>query len=350
MMIKENTILPIDKYMHEALYNKKTGYYMIKNPFGKKGDFITSPNISILFSEMIALWVIAFWENLKCPKNFNLIELGAGDGEMMRIIIKTFQNFPNFKKSYKINIFEKSNYLKKIQKNKLKDKNIKWLKDLNEISDLPNIFIANEFFDALPIKQFVKKKDQWYERKIKFSKLNNHTFIDIITNIKKLENEVGFKISNNQKFIEYSPLLTKYVEIIAKKINFNGGGLLIIDYGDWNKKMKDTIKSSYNHKHNNILENFSKSDITYNLNFNLLKKILRKFHLKVSGNTIQKNFLLNLGILKRAEIISKNFLFSKKANMYYRIKRLIDENLMGRLFKVIFATKKNVDFKIGFEN
>ena len=92
MKIKKNDVLTIDKYIYEALYNNKTGYYMKKNPFGKKGDFITAPNISILFSEMIAIWVISFWQNLKSPKKFNLIELGSGNGEMLIQIIKTFEN------------------------------------------------------------------------------------------------------------------------------------------------------------------------------------------------------------------------------------------------------------------
>ena len=157
MKIKKNDILPLDKYINEALYNSKYGYYMNSNPFGKDGDYITAPNISILFSEMIAVWIISFWENLKCPKKFNLIELGSGNGEMMKQILKSFNRFPAFKDCCKINILEKSNYLKKIQKQKFKNKNIKWLKNLDEISKGPNIFIANEFFDALPIKQLIKQ-------------------------------------------------------------------------------------------------------------------------------------------------------------------------------------------------
>ena len=90
MTIKKNNLLSLDKFIEESLYKKKIGYYMKNNPFGKEGDFITAPNISILFSEMIAVWLISFWENLKCPKQFNLIELGAGNGEMMKLLIKTF--------------------------------------------------------------------------------------------------------------------------------------------------------------------------------------------------------------------------------------------------------------------
>jgi cyclopropane-fatty-acyl-phospholipid synthase len=350
MKIKKNNILTLDKYIHEALYNSKSGYYMKGNPFGKNGDYITAPNISILYSEMIAIWIISFWENLKCPKKFNLIELGAGNGEMIKQIIKTFDRFLLFKNCCKINILEKSIYLKKIQKQKFKNKNIKWLKNLNEISNIPNIFIANEFFDALPIKQFVKKKKKWYERNVKFPKLTQPEFIDILVDIKKIEKKIGFKISYKQKFIEYSPLSIEYFKIISKKINSNNGGILIIDYGHWDKNMKNTLKSISNHNFSEVLNNFGQSDITYNLSFKLVEKILKKFNLKINGTTNQKIFLTNLGILKRAEIISKNLPFSKKADIYFRVKRLIDKNAMGELFKVILATKKNVNFQTGFVN
>ena len=118
MKIKKNNLLSLDKFIEESLYNKKFGYYMKSNPFGKNGDFITAPNISVLFSEMIAIWIISFWENLNCPKKFNLIELGAGNGEMMKIILNTFSKFPKLKNSCNIKILEKSELLKKMQKKK----------------------------------------------------------------------------------------------------------------------------------------------------------------------------------------------------------------------------------------
>ena len=350
MKIKKNTVLTIDQYINEALYNNKFGFYMKSNPFGKNGDYITSPNISILFSEMIAIWIISFWENLKYPKKFNLIELGAGNGEMMKQILNTFENFPLFQNCCKIHILEKSTYLKNIQKQNLKNKNIKWLKNLNEISNRPNIFIANEFFDALPIKQFIKKEQKWYERNIKFSKINKPEFLNILTNIKKFEKKIGFNISYKQKFIEYSPLTMEYLKIISKKIRINGGGILIIDYGNFDKTMKNTLQSISKHKYNNVLNNFGQSDITYSINFKLIEKIVKKLSLKVSGITNQKNFLINLGILKRAEIISKNLSFSKKTDIYFRVKRLVDKNLMGELFKVMLITKQNTNFQTGFKN
>ena len=157
MFLKNNRKISLDRFINKILYDKNKGYYMNKNPIGQKGDFITSPNISIMFSEMIAVWLISFWENMKCPKKINIIELGAGTGEMMLQILKTVDQFSKFKLSSSFYIYEKSSYLKKLQKNKIKFKNIRWISDINRISKYPSIFIANEFFDALPIKQFIKK-------------------------------------------------------------------------------------------------------------------------------------------------------------------------------------------------
>ena len=350
MQLSKDKILTLDKYIDEALYNKKSGYYMNSNPFGKNGDYITSPNISILFSEMIAIWVILLWKNLKSPKKFNLVELGAGNGEMIFQIMKTFEKFPLIKNSCKINILEKSLYLKKIQKNKLKNYNINWINDLSFLSNSPTIFIANEFFDALPIKQLVKKGNKWYEKNVKYSISKVPTFLDKLINIKKFEKKIGFEISDKQNFVEYSPLSIKYLKFISKIIKNKTGGLLIIDYGYTDQKMKNTLKSISKHKISNVLENFGKSDISYDINFKLIEKIVKKFGLKVNGITSQKRFLQELGILERAEIISKNLPFSKKANIYLRLKKLMDENAMGKLFKVMFISKKNMKFKIGFNN
>ena len=348
MIIKKDCILSLDKFIDESLYNKKLGYYMKSNPFGEKGDFITSPNISVLFSEMIAIWVISFWENLNCPKQFNLIELGAGNGEMMTIMISTFHKFPQFKKSCNIKILEKSKYLKKIQKETIKETKVKWLNNLKDLNKLPCIFIANEFFDALPIKQFIKKENKWHERYVKFNNRMKPEYLDIPFSLKKLEKKIKFKISLKQNFIEYSPLTLEYLKDITNKISINEGGILIIDYGYLEKEMKNTIQAVSKHKYTNILNNFRNSDITYNLSFNLISKIIKNMGSFSQATTTQKKFLTKLGILKRAEILSKNMLFSKKADMYFRIKRLIDEKQMGNLFKVIFITNKKNKFKLGF--
>ena len=342
--------ISLDKFIHKALYEKKIGYYMKKNPFGKNGDFITAPNISVLFSEVLAIWCIAFWENLGCPKKINIIDMGAGNGEMMYQMIKVFEKFSKFLKASKCIIYEKSFFLKKVQKKKIAPFKVSWINSLENLKDGPNIFLANEFFDSLPVKQFIKKKNKWFEKKIKISSKYSFKLVDKPTNINGLEKKIGINLKNNQNVIEFAPLSYKYLKTISKKINSFQGGLLIIDYGYLEKKMKNSLQSVRKHKYSNILENFGNSDITYNISFYLLKKIVNKLNLKVAGIASQKNFLTKIGIMQRAEILAKNLKFSEKANIYYRLNRLIDNKLMGNLFKVMFITKRNNKFKIGFEN
>jgi len=291
---------------------------------------------------------VAFWQNLKCPKKINLIELGSGNGQMIYDMINSFKNFPKFYKSCKFFILEKSPYLKKIQKKKLKKFNIKWIRNINELKNEHNIFIANEFFDALPFKQFFKIKNKWMERFVVADK-KKQNFTKIVSNISKIEKKLGFKISANQKVVEYSPLTLKYLKNISKKIQHKKGCLLIIDYGYLDDQMKDTMMSIKKHKYTNILKTFGDSDITYKLNFKILKKIIKNLKLKCQAITSQRNFLISLGIQQRAEILSKNLPFSKKADIYYRLKRLIDKDQMGNLFKVMLITNKSIDFKVGFE-
>ena len=348
MKINKNKYISLDKFIDMALYDEKIGYYMHKDPFGKNGDFITAPNISVLFSEMVAIWCIAFWENLGYPKKINIVELGAGNGEMMYQMIKVFERFDKFLKSSTYFILEKSQFLKKIQKKKLTSCKVSWVDSLNKLENGPNIFLANEFFDALPIKQFIKKNNKWYEKYVDLSDKNNLKFIEIILNIKKLEKKIGIKITDNQKFIEYSPLSFEYLKKISNVIKNENGGLLIIDYGYLEKSMIDSLQAIKRHKSTSVLKDYGNIDITYKINFKLIENLINHLKLKSQGITSQRNFLISLGILERAEIISKNLPFSKKADIYFRLKRLIDKNEMGELFKVMLITNKKTNFNIGF--
>ena len=138
--------------------------------------------------------------------------------------------------------------------------------------------------------------------------------------------------------------------ISADIIEKNEGGILIIDYGYLNQKMQDTLQAVNNHKYSNILENIGESDITYNINFNLFQKFINQYKNLDTLVTTQKKFLTSMGILQRAEIVSKDIAFSKKTDLFYRIRRLIDEKQMGELFKVMLIKNKNNKFQTGFQN
>ena len=140
----------------------------------------------------------------------------------------------------------------------------------------------------------------------------------------------------------------KYLKKIFSIIKENKGGLLIIDYGYFSEKMKDTLQAIYEKKFSNVLMNVGKSDITYNINFNLIRKLTENFDSLGVNYTSQGKFLTNLGIQQRAEIISKKKTFNEKANIFYRLKRLVDEKEMGKLFKVMLIKNSNNKSKVGF--
>ena len=348
MKLKKNNRIPLDEFIDYCLYDKKNGYYMTKNLFDKTSDFTTAPNISRLFSEMIAIWTISFWESLGSPKKFNLIELGGGNGEMMKIMIDSFKKFPTFLKSCNIIMYEKSPLLIKKQKKNINFENIKWEKNFTKLNKLPSIFLANEFFDAIPIKQFFKDKNYWYEKLVKISSQKKFSFTKKKVSKENLDKRLNHKISFKQNFIEYSPLGLKYLKKIFSIIKENKGGLLIIDYGYFSEKMKDTLQAIYEKKFSNVLMNVGKSDITYNINFNLIRKLTENFDSLGVNYTSQGKFLTNLGIQQRAEIISKKKTFNEKANIFYRLKRLVDEKEMGKLFKVMLIKNSNNKSKVGF--
>ena len=168
------------------------------------------------------------------------------------------------------------------------------------------------------------------------------------TNIKKLEKKIKIKLSENQNFIEYSELGHKYLKNISKIIKKNDGGILLIDYGYEDKKMKNTLQGILKHKFSSILKDIGNVDITHHLSFNLFKKFIAQIGGLKNNITTQKKFLINLGIKQRAEIISKNKSFLQKAEIFYRLERLIGEKHMGNLFKVMFIKNKKNKFKLGF--
>tara|TARA_B100000029_G_scaffold337134_1_gene329279 strand:+ start:387 stop:1451 length:1065 start_codon:yes stop_codon:yes gene_type:complete len=348
-ILKEKKSIPLDQFINIALYDKKFGYYMKKSPFGKKGDFVTSPLISNLFAEMLAVWCVSFWEHLGKPSKIILAELGPGDGTLCKDLLNTFKKFKYFYNSLEINLLEISNKLKTIQKKKINNKKVKWIKKIQEINCGPIIFLGNEFFDALPIKQICKRKKFFFEKYVALSNDNKKIrflYKKADSNLMKRIQKLDLISSGNT--IEYPLEAIKFINMISKKIDKFDGGLLTFDYGYTDKKNQNTLQSIKKHKYTNILLMPHSSDITSHINFTLFNSILKKNNLNVKKIINQSEFLKKIGILERANILSKKMTFKEKANMFYRLKRLLDPMEMGSLFKVIFAQKKNKNFSLGF--
>ncbi len=345
---KKSKVLPIDKFFTNVLYDKKYGYYTSQQPFGTKGDFITSPKISTLFSEMIAIWIISCWETYGKPKNFNIIELGPGDGSLARTLIKTFEKFPKFNSIKKIYLYERSNLLKKLQKKNISNKNIRWINNFNSIRKGPVLFFGNEFIDAIPIKQFKRVNGYLFEKNYTLD--SKYNIQEIFTKASSSDSKVikSFKTLKKLKFIEFPKLGLDELKKISKKISELGGCILLIDYGYFKSNNQNTLQSVIKHKKNKLLNNLGKADITAHVDFTLLKEFFLKNNLGVKEIITQQRFLENIGILNRADILAKKMKFTEQSSLYLRLKRLLSPSLMGELFKVILAYKSNKKKFVGF--
>ena len=347
---KKSKNLPIDKFFSNVLYDDKFGYYSAKMPFGKKGDYITSPKISSLFSEMIAIWIISTWELIGKPKNFNIVELGPGDGRLTNVLINSFKKFPEFNSIKRIYLYEKSSFLKKFQKKNINNKKIKWINNFRQIKKKgPIIFFGNEFFDAIPIKQFKKIKNIYYEKNYSLDK--NCDIKEIFKKASSSDVKMikSYKSLKRLKFIEFPKFGFKELKKMADKITKQKGCILLIDYGYLKPNNQNTLQSVIRHKKNYILNNLGKADITAHVNFKLLNEFFLKKRLKIKKVITQKEFLENMGIYERAKIIASSMKFSKQSDLYFRIRRLLSPNSMGNIFKVIIAHNLRNNKFLGFK-
>ncbi len=349
--IQKEKLIPIDRFIEKALFEPNKGYYSSKLPFGSKGDFITAPTISNLFSEIISVWIVSTWEKLGKPKKFNLVELGPGDGSLAKVMTDTFKKFPTFNKATNIFMYEKSEFLKKIQKKNINNTSVKWITNLNNIKKGPVIFFGNEFFDAIPIKQFNKVGREVLEKCLKINKDGLKEYYkkaskEDVSNIK------SYKTLKNLKFIEFPKLGFEELDKIIKKINHLSGGILLIDYGYLGELNKSTLQAVMKNKKidikTSLSKNIGKADITSLVNFKLLKEFFFKNNLSVKKIVSQKFFLERMGIIERSLILKKNLSFDQKNYMDNTLTRLLHKKTMGNLFKVIFAFKSKKDNFLGF--
>ena len=348
--------ISISDFILEANLNSKFGYYNNNLPFGEKKDYVTSPEISQMFGELLALWSIDCWEKMGQPKKFSLVELGPGSGILMKDFLRVIKLNSKFvEKCNQIFLLEVSPFLKKIQKNNLKKinnillKKIKWIKSLDEIPELPFILIANEFFDALPIKQIQLTKTGWRERMVNYNKKKEFFFFSYSNNPTILENFLP-RTSKREKIgsiyeIPFNMII--FLENLFNKLKKKGGTCLIIDYAK-NKHFGNSLKSIKKQEIINPLNMIGKSDISTHVNFDLVKKISKKFNLISSGPTNQRNFLIKLGILLRVEILMRNANSKQKKMLKNGLNFLINKNKMGKIFNVISISNKKINDLIGF--
>ena len=330
-MINEKSFIYLDEFLKIAHQDQNLGYYTTQNPIGKEGDFITAPEISQLYGEIIALTIVNKIKQKKINR-FELIELGPGKGTLMKDIIRIFKKSLDKEIDYSVNFVE----INKKYRSELTNKfpNCKILSKLKNIKNNYSIIIANEFFDCLPMCQISSLNGKLYETIIKTDNRSNLIF-DKSTARKRIVEEMGHRLKEGDLY-EYSKETNDIFNEIAKIIKNNGGFLLIADYGYVKPINKNSLQSIKNNRFTEVLSNIGEQDITYHVNFNQLLLNAKEIGLKNINVSTQSNFLKMNGINVRAEqlMISNPKL---KDEIMDQLSRLTDPDKMGRLFKIFEA-------------
>ena len=341
--IKKFGSISVESFFNIVLYHENLGYYKKSNIIGKSGDFITSPEISQTFGEIISNSLLLNYDKINKYNNVSLIELGPGRGLLTKDILRTIKNinYNFFKKIKSVFFLEQSefffNYLKNIHDETL---------IINDIGKLPNnfnIIVANEFFDALPINQFIFRNNRWHKINISLDKKENFIFTVEKEHIK--ENFYFPKNPTEGYTFEYSNYMINLLINICKKIRTFGGIFIIIDYARNYKYKKSTLASIQNHKKVDLFFDLGNCDISYHPDFQLIKKVCIDNNCKVFGPFTQSLFLQKYGINERINLLIKNNP-KVKNNLLLQKLRLIGDKYMGNIFKVLVITdnKSRYDF------
>ncbi len=370
-LIAQTGPISMSEFMRIALADAQHGYYKTREPFGTKGDFITAPEISQMFGELIGIWCADIWQKMGSP-NIEIVEIGPGRGTLMADLLRGTRKIQGFHDNIAISMVETSKRLQEIQREKLVNLHprIKWFEDIATVPDKPLIIVTNELFDALPINQYVMQNGKWHEKMLGLDGSGELAFMLRPVSL-SLEGEGGFiqfllqKLVRNPgeggiylnkeapphpnplpqgegttPHIEICPEAIIIMEEISKRIKQHGGAALIIDYGYTKPEYNNTISAITSHKHHDMLENIGNADISAHVDFALLAKVAINKGMKIFGATGQGDFLRNLGIDFRAIQLTKNATEKQKQDIETAKTRLTGngEAQMGELFKVLAVT------------
>jgi len=341
--------ITIAEFMDIALMHPKFGYYQSPDVFGLKGDFITAPEISQMFGELIGLWCVDSWSKMGAPSQFMLVEFGPGRGTLMSDALRSAALVPEFLNAAEIYLVESSQALTSLQKQNLKNHNITWCQNIDELpSDRPAIFIGNEFLDALPIQQFEFNAEGWQERKVG---LDGDTFVLELHPIAEelaLNHITGNGICDFGSVYERSIAAEDVIRTLSDHLTQFGGCALFIDYGPENSAFGDSFQSVKNHLFANPLQNPGTQDLTAHVNFEALVDTAKTAGCIAPKIATQGRFLERLGIEARTLSLSRSANDSQKQKLTEDLKRLVSGSEMGTLFKAMCFHAKMTETPAGF--
>ena len=338
--------MPLATFMSRCLWDGQHGYYANKQPLGSSGDFTTAPEISQVFGELIGLWAAVVWRDaLGSPSPFTLAELGPGRGTLMRDALRVAAKVRGFKEAAHCHLVEKSLPLIDAQRRLLGSTAtpLSWSPDAGAIAK-PAIIIANEFFDALPVRQWIMTDDGWRERAVNVDAAGDLVLDHLITAGSGVLETVAANEASADAVLEH-----REIDDLLKPLAQEGAAvLLVIDYGNKTSRLGDSLQAVRNHRYEHILTSPGEADLSSHVDFEAFAHAAKRANLAVQGPVTQAEFLGQLGIVERTQaLMAANP--GKAAAIEIATARLISPDAMGSLFKVMAVCSPHLPALPGFE-
>lgn len=329
--------IPVSRFMELALAHPRYGYYVTRDPLGREGDFITAPEVSQMFGEITGLWAAVVWDAMGAPNPFVLAELGPGRGTLMADALRAGRIKAGFAEAARLHLVETSPPLRARQADALSAVHPTFHDSLADLPQGPMIVIANEFFDALPVRQLVLTKDGWAERCVDALASEDGGF-RFVPSPPLQPSDLPPDLPDEAAIgsvVETSPEGCRIAGALASRLARAPGAALIIDYGHGATTVGETLQAVRGHKFADPLADPGEADLTAHVDFAALARAARDAGAEIYGPVGQGQFLLALGIAQRAEGLKAGATAQQQTAIEAALKRLIAPSEMGNLFKVI---------------
>ena len=328
--------ISVHDYMEACLADRNSGYYTAHQPIGRAGDFITAPEISQVFGELIGVWAIAVWQAMGAPSSVTVAELGPGRGTLMADALRAWQSVPAFCASVSVALVETSPVLQASQRETLGNVSVPlhWYATFDAVPRGPLIVIANEFIDALPVRQIVRQDESWRERTVTLTDKGDFAFdLGAPVDCTALPPSLRDLDASQGEIVEMRPAAAKLIEAFARRSEDAPFAALIADYGPAASGVGDTLQAVRRHRFVDPLRAPGETDLTAHVDFAALKDAACSRGLAVFGPMPQGAFLLKLGLESRCLRLLQTATPDQKEAIRAGAARLVDPRKMGTLFK-----------------
>ena len=339
--------IPVAEFMAAANGDPEHGYYARRDPLGREGDFITAPEIGQVFGELIGAWCADVWRGMGSPRPVRLVELGPGRGTLMADLLRAARGVAGFREALDIHLVETSPALARLQKAALGGTPASWHRSFSTVPDGPLLLIANEFFDALPVEQYVARGGSWHRRAVDFDG-EGFRFVDGPC-VPDPPWAAGTGPEEG-KIRERNPGTIVLVRAIAKRFAARRGAALIVDYGYASPGFGETLQAVARHRYADPLAAPGDADLSAHVDFSACAEAARKMGARSHGPVTQGRFLERLGIDIRRDRLMEAAAPEQRAAIRSACHRLTDPAAMGELFKVLALTDRDTPTPPGFED